>query len=590
MELRPDQATFKAAIRDRLCHSRRVCAVAPTGSGKSVVLSSITHDAAVKGRRVWVLAHRRKLIQQLSKTVARWGIEHGIIRPGEPRTDHAVQVGSVDTVVRRLHQYPAPDLVIVDEAHHLCSGNKWGRVIDALSDAYLIGFTASPQRLDGRGLGEGKGGYFQELVIGPSAAWLTEQGFLARPVVYSWPTHADGTPRRRAGDFAPESSAALMDKPAIMGDVIKGYRKRLDGKTAIANCCTVKHAESTAASFRAAGINAAAITGQTSQAEQDRLFAELERGELKVLCQCELISEGVDIPSVTGALMLRHTESLVLWLQQCGRALRAKEDGGPAIIMDFVGNALRLGLPSEEREWSLDGISKAVRGAAVSVRVCGKCFASMPSTAKVCGECGAAFEVKERKGLETVNGELVEITKGPLSPDMVCVENAITFLESRQDAWAAGNGHTILNDCKAVMKQLLAEPAEYLRHYDPDDVRQFLSKKFDAGEAPTQEGLFSHLGMCNIGEAGWIFHVFRLAYVLLKAKETTGWDGSKTAEWIWPWTRELASPPPFKSERSTASTLEDLIRVGHRRGMANPAGWARHVLAARQAKRGRVMA
>ena len=436
--LRPYQQTLKAEARSAITRARRVCVVLPTGGGKSAILSSIAADAAAKSRTVWILAHRRKLIQQLSQTVARWNIEHGIIQSGKPQTDHKVQVGSVDTVVRRLQQYPAPDLIIVDEAHHLTSNNKWGKVVEAFPNAYLIGFTATPERLDGKGLGEGKGGYMQSLVLGPDAKWLTDNGFLAPSVVYSWPTKITESLKVRAGDYAPETSAAILDKPAIMGDVVAAYRKHLDGKTAIANCCTVLHAENVADSFNEAGITAAAITGKTDKAIQDKLFAELASGELKVLCQCELISEGVDVPSVSGGLMLRPTQSTALWLQQCGRILRPKPDGGKAVILDFVGNALRLGLPTDKREWSLDGKAKRAKDAPV-VRMCKVCYAANVATARVCSECGAEFQVKSVDDLATVAGELTALAPKGLRPgDLVYAEgqHGLFYVASNpEDGW-----------------------------------------------------------------------------------------------------------------------------------------------------------
>lgn len=413
--LRPYQSNLEAAARAALARVRRVLIQLPTGGGKSAILSSVASKAAAKGKSVWILAHRRKLITQLSDTVSRWGVEHGIIQSGKSRTDHPVQVGSIDTVIRRLDQYSAPDLIIVDEGHHLAAGNKWGRVIDTYPNAYVIALTATPERLDGKGLGEGKGGYMQAIVCGPSVQWLTDNGFLAPSVTYSWPVKFSERPKVRAGDYAPESIAKIVDKPAIMGDAIEAYRKHLNGKTAIANCCTIVHAESVADSFNEAGISAAAITGMTDKAEQDRLFAALESGKLKVLCQCELISEGIDIPTVSGALMLRPTQSIVVWLQQLGRALRPKPDGSKAIILDFVGNALKLGLPTDQREWSLNGKSKRAKDAP-SLKVCKECYAANPVTARECECCGHEFEVKDAKELATIDGILRELAPKGMRP------------------------------------------------------------------------------------------------------------------------------------------------------------------------------
>jgi superfamily II DNA or RNA helicase len=416
--LYPHQQELKAKIRIAFAKYRRVCGILPTGGGKSAVAASIIGDSVARGRRVWILAHRRKLIAQLSATLDEEGIEHGRIQPKQPRTNHPVQVGSVDTVIGRLDELEPPDFIIVDEAHHLCENNKWGKVVNHFPDAYLLGLTATFCRLDGRGLGEGHGGYFQYMVLGKSAEWLTDNGYLAEAIIHTWPPLLGKDNRkRRAGDIAPEAAAAAVDKPAIMGDVILQYRKHLDGKTAIANCCTVRHAENVAAAFNAAGITAAAITGKTAKDEQDRLFDALKIGELKILCQCELISEGVDIPSVSGGLMLRTTESLTLWLQQCGRTLRRKPDGSRAIILDFVGNARNpdLGAPIDPRIWSLSGKPKRASDAP-GIKVCKECYAANKAGAKTCSECGAEFQSQAASDPDVIEGELVAMKPKRLRP------------------------------------------------------------------------------------------------------------------------------------------------------------------------------
>jgi len=200
--LRDYQQQLLTDLRAALKVHRRVCAVMPTGAGKGQTIGAIVQGAASKGRRVLVLAHRAELIDQLTATVRAWGLEPGVIAPaGHQLQGSGVAVGSVQTVVRRLALLPAPDLIIQDEAHHLVAGNVWGRVINAWPEAHLIGKTATPERLDGKGLGVEAGGYFEALVLGPSAAWLVEQGWLARPKVFSWPWARNSKLRRHMGDF-----------------------------------------------------------------------------------------------------------------------------------------------------------------------------------------------------------------------------------------------------------------------------------------------------------------------------------------------------------------------------------------------------
>ena len=404
--LRPYQTQLLDQIRQSMRRHRRVCAVMPTGAGKSVVIAAIIHAAAAKGRRVLLLAHRRRLINQLSRTVGSWGIEHDVILPGRHQRGHGIAVGSVQTVVRRLDKLQPPDLIIIDEAHHLTRDNQWGQVVGHWPNAYLIGKTASPQRLDGRGLGE----VFDDLVIGPTPQWLTDEGFLAKARIFCPPTTMDTSKLRKVrGEFDMREAAAALEQAKIHGDAVEHYLKIVAPGTALVSCVSVEFADAMAARFNAAGIPARAITGGCGEDEQERIFDDLGKGIVKVVTYCEMLSEGVDVPSINAAIMLRPTASVTMYLQQVGRCLRPKADGSSAIILDHVGNVQRHGLPTEERNWTLEGRDKRKRDAAPSVRMCPRCFAANATTAQVCGECGHEFTTEARE-LEESSGELVEIT------------------------------------------------------------------------------------------------------------------------------------------------------------------------------------
>jgi superfamily II DNA or RNA helicase len=411
--LRDYQQQLLTDLRAALKVHRRVCAVMPTGAGKGQTIGAIVQGAASKGRRVLVLAHRAELIDQLTGTVRAWGLEPDVIAPGHQLQGRQVAVGSVQTVVRRLALLPAQDLIIQDEAHHLVAGNVWGRVINAWPDAHLIGKTATPERLDGKGLGVEAGGYFEALVLGPSAAWLVEQGWLAKPRVFSWPGSRISKLRRRMGEFDLEQAARAFWDRAAIGDAVSHYRRRLHPGTAICFCCTIEHADQMAAAFRAAGIRAASVSGGTSAEERKRLITGLGTGEVEVLTSCMIISEGTDIPSVGGAILMRPTASLSLYLQMVGRALRPAPGKQEAVILDHVGNAHRHGLPTDERAWNLAGRRRR-EGVSIPIKDCPVCFCSCPSAAQVCPDCGHLFLSEERdeqrRGLQLLEGELVEIS------------------------------------------------------------------------------------------------------------------------------------------------------------------------------------
>ncbi|AZB50544.1 hypothetical protein [Synechococcus phage S-H1] len=245
------------------------------------------------------------------------------------------------------------------------------------------------------------------MVLGPTAKWLTDNGFLAPARVLAPPGFDAAGLRKRMGDF--DTKQAEQRVATIMGDCCSHYKQHLNGRTAIAFCCSVAHAEAVAQLFISQGIAAASIDGSMSNDCRRDLLQALESSRLKVLTSCALIGEGVDVPSVGGCILLRPTQSVGLHLQMIGRCLRPAPGKPPAVVLDHVGNTLRLGHHLEERDWSLDGERKIRdREKAPSVKVCPQCFAAMASRVSVCDECGHEF-APERRELETVDGELVEL-------------------------------------------------------------------------------------------------------------------------------------------------------------------------------------
>ena len=406
MQLRPYQEVLVAQIRFQyqLGHSS-VLAVLPTGGGKTVIFSHIAQSAARKGNRVCILVHRAELLDQASRSLTAMDVQHGCIRANRKMDlTHSVQVASVQTLARRLHLIP-PDffqLLVVDEAHHTNAGT-WRNVVQHFNAAKLLGVTATPIRGDGRGLGE----WYQAMVLGPSSQQLTEEGFLASAKVLAPPGFDASGLRKRMGDFDQKQAAQRVN--TIMGDCVGHYRKHLPGQTAIAFCCSVAHAEAVADLFKSAGITAASIDGTMSNDCRQDLLQRLGSGKIKVLTSCALIGEGVDVPSVGGCILLRPTESVGLHLQMIGRCLRP-QSGKRAVVLDHVGNTLRLGHHLEDRQWSLDGIKKRDSNAAPSVKVCPVCFATSPSAAQACEECGNIFPAPERHELKQVDGELIEMS------------------------------------------------------------------------------------------------------------------------------------------------------------------------------------
>lgn len=414
IDLRDYQAEIVTAIRQAYGQGCKApLLVAPTGSGKTVLFSFIAWQAAMKGNRTLILVHRQELLSQTSRTLARFDVEHGLIAPGATLTDDLVQIASVQTLVRRLDRLTwQPTLIVVDEAHHTTADTGHGRILAHFDGAKVLGVTATPERLDGKGLGVAAGGYFDTLVMGPTVGALVEQGYLSRPVVYAPKTQLDLSGiRTLAGDYDRGALAALMDKPAIHGDAVSHYRRHCDGAPSIAFTVSVAHAEHVAEAFRQAGYQAASIDGTLDDRTRRQRIEDLGSGRLHVLTSCELIGEGVDVPIVGGAILLRPTQSLALCLQQIGRALRPADNKARAVILDCVGNVLRHGHPLEDRAWSLDAKPRRQRKGGKPegeerVKVCPDC-AAIHSPAPSCPECGHAYP--QARQVEQVDGDLTEI-------------------------------------------------------------------------------------------------------------------------------------------------------------------------------------
>lgn len=380
--------------------------VLPTGGGKTMCFSYMASKAVEKGLRVWILAHRVELLEQISRTLSVFNVAHGMVAPGYMSDRHKpVQVASVFTMVRRMERYEEPDLIIVDEAHHAISDSTWGKVIKEYPKAKLLGVTATPIRLSGEGLGD----LFQCMVQGPTMRELIDLQALSPYRLFA-PAGVDlSGVHTRMGDYVRGELEAAVDKPSVTGDAVAHYKRLANGKRAVAFCVSVAHANHVAEQFRSENISAQAIDGSMERGLRQSLLKEFADGKIKVITSCDLISEGFDVPSIEAAIMLRPTQSLGLYLQQVGRALRIFEGKSEAIILDHAGNVRRHGLPDEERIWSLDGSAKkkTQKKSEVPVKTCGSCFATVAAAATHCA-CGYEFPAVKRE-INHVDGELQEI-------------------------------------------------------------------------------------------------------------------------------------------------------------------------------------
>lgn len=405
--LRDYQSAMIAEARDLIrSGATNILLQAPTGAGKTALCAHMLGTAAARGQQSWFVVHRRELIRQSARTFRAVGIPHGIVSAGFVGDAlQPVQICSVQTLAQRHHRMRRPRLIVWDECHHVAAAS-WARIHEAYPDAIHIGLSATPERLDGTGLVS----WFKHLVTGPSVSWLIEHGFLARYRLFA-PSRPDlGGVHSRMGDFVRSEAAAVMDRPSITGDAVTHYRKLAGGKRAVVFCTSVEHSQHVVAMFRAAAVRAEHVDGETDPRERDAALGRFERGETTILSNVELFGEGVDIPGIECAILLRPTQSLSLYLQQVGRALRPAPGKAEALILDHAGNALRHGLPDDERSWSLDG-SKVKRKARdpddVAVKQCPACFAVVRAQVQRCA-CGHVW-IPQGRVVDEKPGELIEV-------------------------------------------------------------------------------------------------------------------------------------------------------------------------------------
>lgn len=405
IELRPYQSKLIGDLRDgyRAGNNRQLLVLATAG-GKTIIFSFVTKGAVERGLRTMVIAHRHEILDQISRTLNSVSVKHSMVQSGVPLNPSSqVQVASIQTLVKRFDRLPEPDLIIIDEAHR-SAAQTYTEVFARYSKARFLGVTATPERLDGRGLGE----FYQSIVRGPEVQWLIDNGFLARPIYYAPASSPDLTGLKiQMGDFNKSQIAGIMDKPSITGCAVQHYKRYLNGRTAIAFTISIDHAKHVAEQFNQAGIPAASIDGKLSSSDRESRFDSLRQHRIFVLTSCELVSEGVDIPSVGGALLLRPTASLAMHLQQVGRCLRPKADGNSAIILDHVGNCLRHGLAEEPRDWTLEGKTKSRRKEPEeNTQRCETCFAIYRGA--TCPQCGEEKQSKGRE-IQEVDGQLTAL-------------------------------------------------------------------------------------------------------------------------------------------------------------------------------------
>ncbi len=393
--------------------------VSPGGSGKTVMAALIVAMAVKAKMSVLLLAHRREIVKQIHDHLRRCGLSDSNLSVIMADVDDydpeaSVQIASIDTFRVRTKRgtidRPSADLIFVDEAQHVMA-RTWRKLIRRYRGSALIGATATPWRLDGKGLGD----VFKEIVHATTHAELIQRGILAAPRMFVAPDEylpiLDDV-RIQHGDYVVKQLEHVVNQSTLVGNVIDNWAEHARGWSTLVFAVSIEHSRHLMNRFRAAGVAADHVDGFMPLNERDRVLKEFHDRKTTVLCNCMVLAEGYDLPACKGAVFARPTRSLALYYQQAARAARAFGNLRP-ILLDHARNILEHGPPHLDREFSLEGLKKKRRGAHMpQAQVCPKCRAATTLDATHCPECGNELPTKLRAALMSETDEaLIEVTR-----------------------------------------------------------------------------------------------------------------------------------------------------------------------------------
>jgi superfamily II DNA or RNA helicase len=394
---------------------KRVMLRAPTGAGKTRLFSVIIRESLRKRQNVWVLVPRNELMDQASEEMKEIGVPHGRIAPGYKESrNFDVHVVSKDTLIRRYGKIKRnPSFIIIDEAH--LALERYIEICDMFPKAFVLGVTATPERLDGRGLSE----LYEVLVEGPQIADLVQEGYLSNVRYFCPPTDGLNELHRVGMDYKAEELEELLNRRHVYGKCIEHYRKHADKKPTLVFCRNLKMAEETARQFRDGGYLFESIDGKMTRKRRKALIDGVRDGRLHGLTSCELLTYGLDVPRVECIIFLRPTESKTIFFQAIGRGLRSYPGKEYCVVLDHVGNLQRHGHPFDPYTWRFFGREKAkpTSNAEIALKLCPYLdflYCDKPS----CDNCPhhPGGDVTKKRKLKVIDVELREVAPGtPLS-------------------------------------------------------------------------------------------------------------------------------------------------------------------------------
>jgi len=494
MKLRDYQERAITMVRKSFSEgNRKIMIYLATGGGKSVIFGKLSSNLYKNKKRTIFIVKRRQLIFQAQKHLTSWGIDCGTVIAGKKIIKGKdFYVCSIDTVRARIKSGSIDflkdfDAVIVDECHD-CTSQSYISFFDFVgNDKIYIGLTATPFEV-----GKKIHSFWDSCEKPIEVHELRDMGYLTDARVFmSKSVDTSSLKVQGNGDFKNSEAYDIMKDKFVVGNVIKEYKEKGQNKPAILFAVNVEHSKLMAEAFIEEGINAIHCDANTPQKERDNAIKMLSNGEIKVLCNVNIFSTGVDIPQAEIGIMARPTASEILYIQQLGRLLRpckiclkCKTQRGAeanchicgsseksyekkyAVILDHGENTNRLGLPFEVRSAVLKESDKKKSDKLpddvklIRVRECLKCFASNPIGSKICLHCGSTLGSSIQNEIKTKDGILVEVT-----------EDGLYNMQKKQ----------------AIEEKKKIEAIRFQRDFKPMWVNFQLAKKYKRNPKPIQD-------------------------------------------------------------------------------------------------------
>lgn len=411
MKLRNYQQNIINELRESLEKHRMVFVQSPTGSGKSFLIAYLSKLLEDNNNSNWILSHRHEIHNQLVKHCIKQKINPGQILSGQRMTNNITQVGMIQTVYNKLKHLDKifPKLIQLDEAHRACNDTSC-TILNYNQNTKVIGWSATPQRTDGQGMNNAG---FTKLIQSLQTIDLINQGYLSPLVLLSSNTTELFRQHKfkiKNKDYDKNDVSKFASEKRILNDTIDMYNKYFNGNPAILFCCSVEDSKLVAEEMRNNGWNCEAVYDKLDYETRLKYINGLSNGSMNAICSYNLLTEGVDVPVLSGCIIRRKTKSIIMYLQMVGRTLRKAMNKKHAIVIDQAGNWMELSHPLLRKKWTLEGTVKNIEPENdIKIKTCPNCYAIILQKEKICPYCN-----EDLTNIKPVKKENIKIIHTPL--------------------------------------------------------------------------------------------------------------------------------------------------------------------------------